>query len=125
MRRQLTRKYLSPHYYQANFNKKKKLPKKSSYQPLSPTKNHTDSQKPLTHKPISSFKPQHNTFIDRNTKIPKCFKCQGYGHIALDCLNHKLFIIVNEEINNIFEDEKEDIHESFEAKTMREPIYDE
>jgi len=101
------------------------LPKKSSYQPLSPQKNHIDSQKTLTHQPISSFKPQHNTFIERNTKIPKCFKCQGYGHIALDCVNHKVFIIVNEEINNIFEDEKENIHESFEAETMGEPIYDE
>jgi len=42
--------------------------------------------------------------------------CQGYGHIAIDC--------VNGEINTIFEEEREDIHESFEEETMGEPIYD-
>jgi len=46
-------------------------------------------------------------------------------HIALDCVNHKVFTIVNGEINNIFEEEKEDTHELLEDKTMREPIYDE
>jgi len=101
------------------------LPEKSSYQPLSPTKNHIDSQKPLIDQPISSFKPQHNTFIERNTKIPKCFKCQGYGHITLDCVNRKVVTIANREINTIFEEEKEDIHESFEEESMGEPIYDE
>jgi hypothetical protein len=124
MRQKLIRKYLPPHYYQANFNQKQ-LPKKSSYRPLFPTKNHIDSQKPLTHQPISSFKPQHNTFIERNTKIPKCFMCQGHGHIALDCVNRKVITIINGEINNIFEEEKEEIHESFEEEIMREPIYDE
>jgi len=51
--------------------------------------------------------------------------CQGYGHIALDCVNRKVVTIVNREINNIFEEEKEDIHELFEEDTMGEPIYDE
>jgi len=51
--------------------------------------------------------------------------CQGYGHIALDCVNHKVITNINREINNIFEEEKEDIHESFEEETMGEPIYDE
>ncbi|RHN63327.1 hypothetical protein MtrunA17_Chr4g0057101 [Medicago truncatula] len=51
--------------------------------------------------------------------------CQGYGHIALDCVNHKVVTIVNGETNNIFEEEKEDIHESFEEELMEKPIYDE
>jgi len=40
-------------------------------------------------------------------------------------VNHKVITIVNGEINNIFEEEKEEIYESFEEETMREPIYDE
>jgi len=51
--------------------------------------------------------------------------CQGYGHITLDCVNRKVITIVNGKINNIFEEEKEDIHELFEDETMGEPIYDE
>ncbi|RHN65710.1 putative transcription factor interactor and regulator CCHC(Zn) family [Medicago truncatula] len=124
MHHKLTRKYLPPRYYQENFTQLQ-LSKTSSYQPIPYTKNHIDSQKPLTHQPISSFKPQYNTFIERNTKIPKCFKCQEYGHIALDCVNRKVFTIVNEGINTIFEEERENIQESFEEETMREPIYDE
>jgi hypothetical protein len=124
MRRKLTRKYLPPNYYQNNFTQKQ-LTKKYSYKPLSSTKNHINYHKPLTHQPISSFRPQHNTITKRNTKIPKCFICQGYGHIALDCVNRKVITIVNGEINNIFEEEREDIHESFEEETMGEPIYDE
>jgi hypothetical protein len=124
MCQKLTRKNLPPHYYQANFTQKQ-FPKNSSYQLLSPTKNHTDSQKPLIHQPISSFRPQRNTIKERNAHIPKRFMCQGYGHIALDCVNRKVFTIVNGEINNIFDEEKEEIHESFEGESMGEPIYDE
>jgi len=40
-------------------------------------------------------------------------------------VNHKVVTIVNREINNIFEEEKEDIHESFEEESMGEPIYNE
>jgi len=50
---------------------------------------------------------------------------QGYGHIALDCVNRKVVTIVNGEINKIFEEEREDIHEPFEEETMGEPIYHE
>jgi len=76
MRRELTRKFLPPHYYHENFTHLQ-LSKKSSYQTFSFTKNHIDSHKPLTHQPIFSFKPQHNTIKERNTKIPKCFMCKG------------------------------------------------
>jgi len=51
--------------------------------------------------------------------------CQGYGHIALDCPNRKSIIMINREIHDIFEEEKEDIPESFEEETMGEPIFDE
>ena len=101
MRQKLTRKYLPPRYYQENFTQLQ-LSKTSSYQPLSSTQNHIDYYKPLIHQPISSFRPQHNTIKERNTNIPKCFTCQGYGHIALDCVNCKVITIVNGEINNIF-----------------------
>jgi len=124
MRHKLTRKYLHPHYYQDNFIQPQ-LSKKSSYQPFSSIKNQINSHKPLTHQPIFSFKPCHKTIKERNTNIPRCFICQGYGHIALDCVNRKVFIIVNGEINNIFEEEKEDIPELFEDETMGKPIYDE
>ena len=51
--------------------------------------------------------------------------CQGYGHIALDCVNHTVVIVVNGELNNIFEEEIEDIQESFQEEMMGEPIFDE
>jgi len=61
MRQKLTRKYLHPHSYQDNFTEKQ-LSKKSSYQPISSTKNQIDSCKPLLHQPTFSFKTrtQHN-----------------------------------------------------------------
>ena len=124
MSQKLTRKYLPPHYYHDNFTQLK-LSKISSYQLLSSIKNQIDSHKPLTHQPNFSFKPEHNIIKDINTKIPKCFMCQGYGRIALDCVNRKVIIVINGEINNIFEDEKEDIHESFKEESMGELIYDE
>ncbi|KEH24158.1 hypothetical protein MTR_7g105270 [Medicago truncatula] len=119
MRQKLIRKYLPPHYYQYNFTQPQ-LSKKSSYRHFSPTKNQIDS-----HKPIFTFKPRHKTITEINTNIPKCFMCQGYGHIAIDCVNYKAVTIVNREINNIFGEEKEDIPELFEDETMGEPIYDE
>ncbi|KAH7682941.1 Zinc finger CCHC-type protein [Dioscorea alata] len=33
-----------------------------------------------------------------NTSSRKCFKCQGYGHIAADCPNRKIISLVEEEI---------------------------
>jgi hypothetical protein len=60
MRHKLTRKYFHPHSCQNNFTEKQ-LSKKSSYQPISSTKNQIDSRKPLTHQPTFSFKPEHNT----------------------------------------------------------------
>jgi len=51
--------------------------------------------------------------------------CQWHGCITLDCVNHKVITNVNGEINNIFEEEREDIHESFEEETMGELIYNE
>ncbi|XP_039140401.1 uncharacterized protein LOC120277608 [Dioscorea cayenensis subsp. rotundata] len=33
-----------------------------------------------------------------NTSARKCFKCQGYGHIAADCPNRKIISLVEEEI---------------------------
>lgn len=32
--------------------------------------------------------------------IKKCFKFQGYGHIASDCLDHKIVVVIEEEITN-------------------------
>ena len=66
MRQKLTRKYLHPHSYQDNFTEKQ-LSKKSSYQPISSTKNQIDSRKPLTHQPTFSFKPEHNTIKERKS----------------------------------------------------------
>jgi len=123
MRQKLIRKYLPPCYYQENF-KQLQLSKTSSNQPFSSSRNHTDYHKPLIHQPIFSFRPQHSTIEERNTNIPKCFICEGYGHIAIDCVNPKVVTIFNGEIHGTFEEEREDIDESFE-ETMGEPIYDE
>nr|ABD32742.1 Zinc finger, CCHC-type [Medicago truncatula] len=98
MRQKLICKYLSRYYYQENFTHLQ-LSKKSSYQTFSSTKNHIDSHNPPTHQPIFSFNPQHNTIIERNTKTPKCFLCQGYGHIALDCPNCKSITINDGDLN--------------------------
>jgi len=124
MCQKLTRKYLHSHSYQYHFTQIQSS-KRSSYQPIFSTKVLIDSRKPLTHQPTLSFKPEHNIIKERNTKIPKCFMCQGYGHIALDCVNRKVVSIFNGEIHEIFEEEKEYIYELFEEETMGEPIYDE
>jgi len=124
MRQKLTRKYLPPHYYHDNFTQKQ-LSKNLSYQPLSSIKNQIDFHKPQTSQPTFSFKPECNIIKERNTKIPTMFMCQGYGHIALDCVNCKVVIIINEDIKNIFEEEKEDIQGSFEEEAMGEPISNE
>jgi len=56
MCRELTRKFLPPYYYQDNFTQKQ-LSKKSSYQPISSTKNQINSHKPLIHQPIFHLHP--------------------------------------------------------------------
>jgi len=98
MRQKLMCKYLHAHYYHDNITHKQ-LSKRCLYQPLSSTKNQIDSHKPLTHQAIFSFKPKNKTIKERNTKIPKCFLCQGYGHVALDCPNRKSITIFNWEID--------------------------
>jgi len=123
MRQKLYRKYLPPLYYKENFTQLQ-ISKTSSYQPLSSTINHIDYHKPLIQQHISSFRPQHNIIKERNTKIPKCFMCQGYVHIALDCPNQNPSPLLIE-IHEIFEEEKQDTHELFEDKAMGEPVYDE
>ncbi|AES75827.2 hypothetical protein MTR_6g060120 [Medicago truncatula] len=45
--------------------------------------------------------------------------------IALDCVNRKVVTIFNGEIHDIFEEEKEEIQESFEGGSLGERIYDE
>ncbi|KEH30887.1 hypothetical protein MTR_4g085060 [Medicago truncatula] len=50
---------------------------------------------------------------------------RGVTDITLDCVNRKVVIIFNGEILDIFEEEKEEIQESFEGESMGKPIYDE
>lgn len=101
----------------------KQLPKKSSYQPFSSTRNYSHRNKPPTQEPSSSSKPPQKTTKENISKTPKCFKCQVFGHIASDCPNRKTITIIKGEIHEA--SEEEDIHEALEQEEMGEPIYDE
>jgi hypothetical protein len=44
----------------------------------------------------------------------KCFRCQGFGHIDLDCPNRKVVTIIAGEAYELSDEELEDV----------EPVYD-
>lgn len=102
---------------------KKQLPMKTSYQPLFSTKNPSNTRKAQTQQPSSSSKPPHKTTKESNAKTPKCFKCQGFGHIASDCPNRKTITIIKGEIHEVFEEGEE--AEAYAEEEEVEPVYDE
>ncbi|GKV29618.1 hypothetical protein SLEP1_g38525 [Rubroshorea leprosula] len=53
-----------------------------------------------TEKEVSSSRPAQS-----NTR--KCFKCQGFGHIASDCPNRRVVTLIGGEIHEASEDEAE------------------
>jgi len=103
----------------------KQLPKKSLYQHLSSTRSYAHCNKPSTQEPSSLTKPPQKIIEENSSKTPRCFKCQGFGHIASDCPNPKTMTIIKGEIHEASEEEEEDIHEALEEDEMGEPIYDE
>jgi len=100
----------------------KQLPKKTSYQPFSSTRNYSHHNKPPSQEPSSSSKLPQKTTKENISKTPICFKCQGFVHIASDCPNRKTITIIKGEIHEA--SEEEDIHEALKQEEMGEPIYD-
>ena len=72
----------------------KQLPKKTQFQPSS----------------------SRNPFSQSKSAV-KCFRCQGFGHIASDCPNRRVITIIEGEAYEVSEEEQE--------AEVAEPVYDE
>ena len=72
----------------------KQLQRKPFYQPPSSTRNPSDVRRAPVQQPSSSSKPPPKAVRESSSKAPKCFKCQGFGHIASECPNHKVVTII-------------------------------
>jgi len=62
----------------------KHLPKKHSYRNFSSTENSSYRRKTDNDQPNTSTKPSPKPTTENKPKATKCFKCQGFGHIALN-----------------------------------------
>ncbi|KAB7524544.1 hypothetical protein F8C76_17895, partial [Flagellimonas olearia] len=77
--------------------------------------NPSSSSKPAFNKASATTKPEVKNDKPTNTSnsSKKCFKCQGYGHIASECPNRRVITIVENEVveEEEEESEKEEIEE--------------
>ncbi|XP_027348022.1 uncharacterized protein LOC113859448 [Abrus precatorius] len=104
----------------------KQLPKRSIFQPSSSRSPFTPckaqpSQRTAPNKtlsnPIKDTSPKQPT----QSKSPKCFKCQGYGHIAFDCPNRRVVTIIEGEAYEASKEEPEFYQNDFNSL----PVFDE
>ena len=92
----------------------------SSYRPTT-TRNFPNTRQTPTDKPSSSSQPPFKPNTENKPKATKCFKCQGFGHIASNCPTRRTITIIKGSAYEIY-DEEEALEES-EKET--EPTYDE
>ena len=91
----------------------KQLPKKSQFQPSSSRnpfytrKTQTNQSNPTNKTPQTKITTTNNTKPSSQSKTAvKCFRCQGFGHIASDCPNRKVIMIVEGEPYEVSDEEK-------------------
>lgn len=102
----------------------KQLPKRSTYRNFSPANQPPYNQKPSTNQPSSSNQTPSKTISTENkAKAIKCFKCQGFGHIASNCPNRRTITIIRGEAYEV--SDEEETREEPEGEYNTDPIYDE
>ncbi|XP_027351492.1 uncharacterized protein LOC113862615 [Abrus precatorius] len=104
----------------------KQLPKRSIFQPSSSRSPFTPrkaqpSQPTATNKTLSNPVKDTSPKQPTQSKSPKCFKCQGYRHIASDCPNRRVVTIIEGEAYEAFEEELEFYQNDFNSL----PVFDE
>lgn len=101
----------------------KHLPKKHSYRNFSSTENSSYPRKTDNDQPSTSTKPSPKPTTENKPKATKCFKCQGFGHIASNCPTRRTITIIKGEA---YEDVDEETNrDEPEKEEVLEPIYDE
>ncbi|XP_027362462.1 uncharacterized protein LOC113870064 [Abrus precatorius] len=104
----------------------KQLPKRSIFQPSSSQSSFTP-RKAQPSQPAALNKTLSNPVKDTSPKQPtqskpsKCFKCQGYGHIASDCPNRRVVTIIEGEAYEASKEESEFYQNDFNSP----PVFDE
>ena len=90
----------------------KQLLKKSQFQPSS-SRNPFYTRKTQTTQPNPTNKTQAKTTTTNNTRpsfqsksVVKCFKCQGFGHIASECPNRRAMTIIEGEVHGASEEDE-------------------
>lgn len=99
----------------------KQVPKRSAYRTFSSTENPSYTRKTLADQPSTSSKPPLTTTKENPPKASKCFKCQGFGHIASNCPTRRTITIVKGEAYEMSEEEET----AREIEEEIEPVYDE
>ena len=101
----------------------KQLPKRSSYRTFSSAENTPYTRKTPTDQPSTSNKPPSKTITENKPRVTKCFKCQGFGHIASNCPTRRTITIIKGEAYEATEEEE--AQEEPEREEELEPVYDE
>ena len=92
----------------------------SSYRPTT-TRNFPNTRQTPTDKPSSFSQPPFKPNTENKPKATKCFKCQGFGHIASNCPTRRTITIIKGTSYEI--SDEEEAPEESEKET--EPTYDE
>jgi hypothetical protein len=74
------------------------------YSKVAAAKSANDGAKP----PAKNESPAGSNRPNTSNSNRKCFKCQGFGHIASDCPNRKMISLVEEDLEDDVEDEPVD-----------------
>jgi len=101
----------------------KHLPKKHSYRNFSSIDNSSYPRKTDNDQRSTSTKPSPKPTIENKPKATKCFKCQGFGHIASNCPTRRTITIIKGEAYE--EVDEETNRDEPEKEEELDPIYDE
>ncbi|KAL5823431.1 hypothetical protein ACOSQ4_021331 [Xanthoceras sorbifolium] len=81
----------------SKYGSRKGFANKGSTSSSKPTAANKSNTKTSTSKGEGMVSKQQQQPSSSNTNSCKCFKCQGFGHIASECPNHKIISLVEED----------------------------